>query len=153
MLKNKLDLLKLTYETAPRDRDQNILDIYDCLILLEDERLVKLVDWWKMGEKMEHTLKKWEDIPEARRGHRWNRRGARNQGPQYCLPMLLDRWNKDRKDTHLFISFLEKLKKIKEAEKQREETEDMETLQVWSSQKAFIELNSYMPSNLDQWGY
>jgi len=36
-------------------------------------------------------------------------------------PVLLDRWDGNREDAHLFISFLEKLKKVKDAESQLEE--------------------------------
>ena len=68
---------------------------YDSPILLEDERLVKLVI-----DEIEEEL------------------GTKDLS--IVTPTLLDRWNGAKEDAHLFINFLEKLKKMKETERQLE---------------------------------
>jgi len=81
----------------------------------EYERLLKET------EKMERTLKKRGTYQKLVAVTDEIEEELGTKDLKTVAPMLLDRWDEDREDAHLFISFLEKLKKMKEAEKQLEE--------------------------------
>ena len=98
------------------DREYNPLESADYEELKREyERLLKET------EKMERTLKKQGTYQKLVAVTDEIEEELGTKDLKTVAPMLLDRWDGDREDAHLFISFLEKLKKMKEAERQLEE--------------------------------
>ena len=81
----------------------------------EYERLLKET------EKMEKTIKKRGTYEKLVAVTNEIEEELGTKDLKTVAPALLDRWDGNREDAHLFISFLEKLKKLKEAENQLEE--------------------------------